>query len=47
MRQPIDADVSTCTVCGETIFRTNVDGNWHHRREGDHAPEPQPDKKRY
>lgn len=43
-----DADVATCTGCGEEIFRTNVDGHWHHarRKEYDHVAVPVEDKPR-
>lgn len=27
---PSSDDVGTCRVCGRTIFRTNMDGRWHH-----------------
>lgn len=41
-----DADVTTCRVCGGTLFRTNIDGHWHHRDLPDdgHDPEPAEDK---
>jgi hypothetical protein len=38
--RPVDADVSICVTCGATIFRTNMDGHWHHRGKVDHPPEP-------
>jgi hypothetical protein len=42
----INADVSTCITCKETIYRTNVDGTWHHTppHDRDHEPVPSEDK---
>lgn len=35
-------DASTCSVCNEIIFRTNMDGKWHHPySHPDHAATPQ------
>lgn len=33
-------DVATCKTCHKPIFRTNVDGNWHHVTTQDHEPKP-------
>jgi hypothetical protein len=40
----IDADAGTCQTCGRQIFRTNLDGHWHHApyRDDTHDPEPAP-----
>lgn len=35
-----DSDLSTCQTCGSDLYRTNVDGRWHHPREADHEPHP-------
>jgi hypothetical protein len=38
-----DADVGTCAHCGRTIYRTNMDGRWHHptRVPNPHAAQPE------
>jgi hypothetical protein len=44
--EPTDDDLATCTGCGRTIFRTNVDGRWHHPgRNIDHDPVPDRDRR--
>lgn len=37
--QVSDADTGTCW-CGQTIYRTNVDGQWHHREALGHEARP-------
>lgn len=36
---PTSDDVGTCW-CGQTIYRTNVDGTWHHREKLGHEARP-------
>jgi hypothetical protein len=38
---PSSEDAAECGICGIAIYRTNIDGRWHHSRPQDgHAARP-------